>query len=95
MAALVSGGNPNQHYFDANARPLINGHAGIEATREHVASMAWTYPDTLSKSWPEQYAAMGAGQVAMASMFSNVTKFITKGSPLDKGFGDKIRTAMK
>lgn len=94
MMRYVCSTAPNQHYFDNNAKPLINGPAGIRATAEHVASLAWTYPDTLSKSWPEQYAAMGSGQVAMASMFSNVTKFITKGSPLDKGFGDKIRTAM-
>jgi multiple sugar transport system substrate-binding protein len=94
MMRYVTAAAPNQMYFGANAKPLINGPAGVRATREHVASLAWTYPDTLSKSWPEQYAAMGAGQVAMASMFSNVTKFITKGSPLDKGFGDKIRTAL-
>jgi multiple sugar transport system substrate-binding protein len=94
MMRYVSQGKPNRHYFDDNAKPLINSPQGIQATKEHVASLAWTYPDTLSKSWPEQYAALGAGQVAMASVFSNVTKFITKGSPLDKGFGDKIRTAL-
>ena len=95
MMRYVTSAAPNQQYFNpATAKPLINGPAGIRATREHVASLAWTYPDTLSKSWPEQYAAMGAGQVAMASMFSNVTKFIVKGSPLDKGYGDKIRTAL-
>ena len=37
---------------------------------------------------------MGAGQIAMASMFSNCTKFITAGSPLDKGYGQYIRTAL-
>ena len=95
MMRYVTSAAPNQQYFDPKtAKPLVNGPAGIRATKEHVDSLAWTYPDTLSKSWPEQYAAMGAGQVAMASMFSNVTKFIVKGSPLDKGFGDKIRTAM-
>jgi multiple sugar transport system substrate-binding protein len=94
MMRYVSAAAPNQTYFDDNAKPLVNGKAGITATKEHVASLAWTYPDTLSKSWPEQYAAMGAGQVAMASMFSNCTKFITKGSPLDKGYGDKLRTAL-
>ena len=95
MMRYVTSATPNQQYFNPNtAKPLINGPAGIRATKEHLASLAWTYPDALSKSWPEQYAAMGAGQVAMASMFSNVTKFIVKGSPFDKGFGDKIRTAM-
>ncbi len=94
MMRYVTAAAPNQHYFGPNAKPLINGSAGIQATKEHVASLAWTYPDALSKSWPEQYAAMGAGQVAMASMFSNCTKFITKGSPLDKGYGKYIRTAL-
>ena len=94
MMRYVTAAAPNQHYFDANAKPLVNSKAGIQATTEHVASMAWTYPDTLSKSWPEQYAAFGAGQLAMASMFSNCTKFIVKGSPLDKGFGQYIRTAL-
>jgi multiple sugar transport system substrate-binding protein len=92
MMRYVSGAFPNQYYFDLNAKPLINSKQGIQATAEHVASMAWTYKDTLSKSWPEQYAAMGAGNAAMASVFSNVTKFITAGSPLDKGFGKYLRT---
>lgn len=93
MMRYVSQGRPNRQYFDARtARPLINSPQGIKATREHLASMAWTYPDTLSKGWPEQYAALGAGQAAMASVFSNATKFIVKGSPLDKGFGRFLRT---
>jgi multiple sugar transport system substrate-binding protein len=83
MMRYVSGAFPNQYYFDLNAKPLINSKQGIQATAEHVASMAWTYKDTLSKSWPEQYAAMGAGNAAMASVFSNVTKFITAGSLSD------------
>ena len=92
MMRYVSGAFPNQYYFDLNAKPLINSPQGIQATTEHVASMAWTYKDTLSKGWPEQYAAMGAGNAAMATMFSNCTKFITEGSPLDKGFGKYLRT---
>jgi multiple sugar transport system substrate-binding protein len=94
MMRYVSTGNPNRQYFDSNARPLINSPEGIQATQEYVKSLAWTYPDAISKGWPEQYAAMGAGQVAMASMFSNCTKFITAGSPLDKGFGKYIRTSL-
>jgi multiple sugar transport system substrate-binding protein len=92
MMRYVSGAFPNQYYFDLQGKPLINSPAGIQATKEHVASMAWTYSDTLSKSWPEEYATMGAGNAAMATMFSNVTKFITAGSPLDKGFGKYLRT---
>jgi multiple sugar transport system substrate-binding protein len=94
MMRYVSTGYPNRHYFDSNARPLIDSPEGILATQEYVKSLGWTYPDATSKGWPEQYAAFGAGQVAMASMFSNVTKFITKGSPLDKGFGLYIRTSL-
>jgi multiple sugar transport system substrate-binding protein len=92
MMRYVSSAFPNQYYFDLNAKPLINSPQGIRATTEYVNSMAWTYKDTLSKGWPEQYAAMGAGNAAMATMFSNVTKFITEGSPLDKGFGKYLRT---
>jgi multiple sugar transport system substrate-binding protein len=95
MMRYVTTGAPNRQFFDPKtAKPLINSAAGIKATREHVASLAWTYPDTLSKSWPEQYAAMGAGQLAMASQFSNVTKFIPGNPSLDKGFGKYLRTAM-
>ena len=95
MMRYVSAANPNQYYFDLNAKPLINGPAGIQATKEHVASMAWTYPDTLSKSWPEEYAAMGAGNAAMATMFSNVTKFIPGNPGLDTAnpkIGSLLRT---
>jgi multiple sugar transport system substrate-binding protein len=92
MMRYVSSAFPNQYYFDLNAKPLINSPQGIKATTEHVNSMAWTYKDTLSKGWPEQYAAMGAGNAAMATMFSNCTKFIVEGSPLDKGFGKYLRT---
>lgn len=94
MMRYTSAAFPDQYYFDLNARPLINSPAGIQATKEHVASMAWTYPDTLSQSWPTEYASMGAGGAAMGSFFSNVTKFIQKGSALDKGFGKYIRTAV-
>jgi len=93
MMRYVSQGRPNRQYFDtATAKPLINSPQGIKAAREHLASMAWTYSNALSTAWPEQYAALGAGQAAMASVFSNATKFIVKGSPLDKGFGKFLRT---
>jgi multiple sugar transport system substrate-binding protein len=94
MMRYASGANPNQYYFDLDAKPLINSPAGIQATKEHVASMAWTYPDALSQSWPTEYATMGAGGAAMGSFFSNVTKFIVAGSALDKGYGKYIRTAV-
>lgn len=95
MMRYVSQGRPNRQYFNpANAKPLINSPQGIKAAREHLASMEWTYSNALSTAWPEQYAALGAGQAAMASVFSNATKFIVKGSPLDKGFGRYLRTEL-
>jgi multiple sugar transport system substrate-binding protein len=95
LMRYVSQGNPNRQYFNpSTAKPLIDSPAGLKATREHLASMAWTYSNALSTSWPEQYAALGAGQAAMASVFSNATKFIVKGSPLDKGFGKYLRTEL-
>lgn len=95
MQRYVSSAYPNQMYFDpATAKPLVDSPAGVRATKEHVASLAWTYPDALSKSWPEQYANLGAGGAAMSCTFSNVTKFITKGSPLDKGVGQNLRTVL-
>lgn len=94
MMRYTSAAFPDQYYFDLNAKPMINSPAGIRATEEHVASLAWTYPDALSTFWPTEYAAMGAGQAAMGSFFSNVTKFITKGSSLDKGYGKYIRTSV-
>lgn len=95
MMRYVSQGAPNRQYFNpANAKPLINSPQGIKATREHLDAMAWTYSNALSTAWPEQYAALGAGQAAMASVFSNATKFIVKGSPLDKGFGKFLRTEL-
>lgn len=93
MMRYVSQGSPSRQYFNAaTAKPLINSPQGIKAAREHLAAMAWTYSNALSTAWPEQYAALGAGQAAMASVFSNATKFIVKGSPLDKGFGKFLRT---
>ena len=93
MMRYVSQGSPSRQYFNAaTAKPLINSPQGIKAAREHLAAMAWTYSNALSTAWPEQYAALGAGQAAMASVFSNATKFIVKRSPLDKGFGKFLRT---
>jgi multiple sugar transport system substrate-binding protein len=94
MMRYTSSAFPNQYYFDLHAKPLIHSPAGIRATTEHVAALAWTYPDALSTFWPTEYATMGAGSAAMGSFFSNVTKFIQKGSALDKGFGKYIRTAV-
>jgi multiple sugar transport system substrate-binding protein len=50
------------------------------------------YPGALSKSWPEQYTAFGAGQAALGNAWANLTKFVVAGNPLDKGFGKFLRT---
>lgn len=96
MMRYVTSAAPNQYYFSPTGKPLVNGPAGIRATKEHLASLAWTYPGATQASsiWPQQYAAMGAGQLAMASMFSNCTKFIPGNPSFDKGFGKYMRTAM-
>jgi multiple sugar transport system substrate-binding protein len=95
MMRYVSTGAPNRYYFDPETGdPLINSPEGIQATKEHVASMAWTYSNALSQIWPTEYSALGAGQAAMGSVFSNATKFIVAGSPFDKGYGKYLRTAL-
>lgn len=76
MMRYTSSGSPSQFFFNDDGSAAINSEAGIRATEEHVRSLAWTFDGALSKSWPETYAAMGAGQAFMFSCFPNVTKFI-------------------
>jgi multiple sugar transport system substrate-binding protein len=95
MQRYVSSAWPDQHFFDPKtAKPLVDGPAGIRATKEHVASLAWTYPGALSSQWPAQYANLGAGGAAMSCTFANVTRYIRRGSPLDKGYGQFLRTSL-
>jgi multiple sugar transport system substrate-binding protein len=93
-ARYASFGNPNRYYFGTDGSALINSAAGVQALEEHVKSMEWTYPGALSKSWPEMYAAMGNGTGVMCAAFGNMTKFITAGNPLDKGFGKFLRSSI-
>ena len=88
----ISAGNPNQYYLDLNMKPLINGAGGRQGDQGARRLDGLDLPDTLSKSWPEQYAAMGAGNAAMATMFSNVTKFIP-GSPARHGLRRRSSSA--
>ena len=94
MERYVSAANPDQFYFADNGSALIGGDAGVRALEEWIKSLEWTYPGSLSKSWPEQYGTMGAGQDAMTAAWPNMTKFIAAGSPLDKGFGKFLRPAI-
>ncbi len=73
----VSGGIPNQMYFDPEtARPLIDSPAGVQATREYAETLKWHSPDALSWGWPEQYANMAAGGTAITAAFPNMPKFL-------------------
>jgi multiple sugar transport system substrate-binding protein len=76
LKRLVCNANPNHPYFNKDGSANINNEAGWLATEEHVKSLAWTFDGALTKSWPESYAAMGAGQAFMAAGFPNFTKFI-------------------
>jgi multiple sugar transport system substrate-binding protein len=76
LKRLVCNASPNNPYFNEDGSANINNEAGWLATEEHVKSLAWTFDGALTKSWPETYAAMGAGQAFMAAGFPNFTKFI-------------------
>jgi multiple sugar transport system substrate-binding protein len=76
LKRLVCNANPNNPYFNQDGSANVNNEAGWLATEEHVKSLAWTFDGALTKSWPESYAAMGAGQAFMAAGFPNFTKFI-------------------
>lgn len=76
MKRYVSFDDPNQYFFNDDGSAAIASDAGIQAAEEHVRSLDWTFDGALSKSWPESYAAMGAGEAFMAAGFPNFTKFI-------------------
>lgn len=84
----TSGTNPNQFFFDPQTGDaLLNSPAGIQATAEHVASLAWHSPDALVWSWPEQYPNMGGGGAAMTCAFANMPKFLDNA---DTAVGGKL-----
>jgi multiple sugar transport system substrate-binding protein len=73
----VSGGVPNQMYFDPDtAQPLIVSPAGIQATQEYVDTLRFHSADALSWGWPEQYANMAAGGAAITCAFPNMPKYL-------------------
>lgn len=68
--------SPNQFLFADDGTPLINSEAGIEATREYVASLSHHSADAISWGWPEQYGNFATGGAAMTCAFSNLPKFL-------------------
>ncbi len=73
---FTSMANPNQYLFAEDGAPLVNSEAGITATNEYVAALAYHSPDAISWGWPEQYGSFGKGQTAMTCAFSNLPKFL-------------------
>jgi multiple sugar transport system substrate-binding protein len=72
----TSMGNPNRYYWDDNMKPLINSPEGIQATKEHVGSLAWHHKDAISWGWPQQYANMAEGGTAITCAYPNMPKFL-------------------
>ena len=65
-------GDPARYFFDENtAKPLINSPEGIQATKEHIATMRYHSKDALSWGWPQQYANMAAGGTAVTCAYPN------------------------
>lgn len=73
---FVSMGNPNQFLFSDDASPLLDSEAGVAATREYVAALAYHAPDAISWGWPEQYGSFAQGKTAITCAFSNLPKFL-------------------
>ncbi len=83
--------NPNQYYWDDNMNPLIFSEAGIQATEEHVSSLAWHHKDAISWGWPEQYANMATGGAAITCAYPNMPKFLdTQKAPDWLGVESKV-----
>jgi multiple sugar transport system substrate-binding protein len=86
----VSMGSPNQFLFDDSGKPLINSEAGIAATNEYIAALAYKSPDAVSWGWPEQYGNFAKGGAAMTCAFSNLPKFLDNAANKDSAVTGKI-----
>lgn len=87
--------NPAQMYFDpTTGKPLINSPAGIQATQEYAATMAYKSPDALAWGWPEQYNNMAAGGAAITCAFPNMPKFLDNPGNPDSTIAGKLRTGI-
>jgi multiple sugar transport system substrate-binding protein len=83
-------GSPNQFLFDDGGKPLVNSEAGIAATNEYIASLAYKSPDAVSWGWPEQYGNFAKGGAAMTCAFSNLPKFLDNAANKDSAVTGKI-----
>jgi multiple sugar transport system substrate-binding protein len=90
---FVSSAAPNMYYFNEDGSANVNNEAGIRALEEHVRSLEFSEPGTLTKDWLAQYQLFGRGSGVMGGTFPNVTKLVVPANrDLDKGFGKFLRT---
>lgn len=87
---FVSMGNPNQFLFADDGTPLINSEAGVTATNEYIASLAYKSPDAISWGWPEQYGNFANAGAAMTCAFSNLPKFLDNPANKDSKVTGKV-----
>ena len=90
----VTMGSPNQFLFGDDGKPLINSDAGVNATKEYIASLSYHSPDAISWSWPEQYGNFGGGGAAMTCAFSNIAKFLDNASNTGSVITGKMGTML-
>ena len=84
----ISTGNPVAYYFDDNMKPLVDGPGGVKAMKHLVDTIKFGSKDALTWTYVEQYGNWGQKGAAMTIGFSNMTKFMKKGGPFDKGGQD-------
>ncbi len=83
ITRYVSTANPAQYYWDDEMNPLINSPEGLKALNHLVDTTQFGSKDALTWIWEQQYGNWGQRGAAMSSSFSNLTKFMKPGSPLD------------
>jgi multiple sugar transport system substrate-binding protein len=83
VTRYVSAANPVQFYWDDQMNPLINGPEGLKALNHLIDTTQFGSKDALTWIWEQQYGNWGQRGAAMTSSFSNLTKFMKPGSPLD------------
>ena len=83
ITRYVSTANPAQFYWDDKMNPLINSPEGLKALNHLIDTTKFGSKDALTWIWEQQYGNWGQRGAAMSSSFSNLTKFMKPGSPLD------------
>lgn len=83
VTRYTSTANPVQFYWDDQMNPLIAGPEGVKALQSLIDTMPFGSKDALTWIWEQQYNNWGQRGAAMTSAFSNITKFMKPGSPLD------------